>query len=210
MHNPPSVAGTLARTRNCLLVDLENVRPDHLELLYGREFRVLVFAGAAQHSIPLPVTRGLQPLGRYVEYVQISGNGRNALDFHIACYIGELAARGAADCFHILSKDTGFDPLVDHLRRRHIIVHRWPSIDAMTFLRRPVAPPPDDELQSLAGKLKAAGKCRPAKVDTLCNWIRHVSSDRPSTEAAMAIAEKLASRGVLAIEGSKVRYIVAA
>jgi hypothetical protein len=61
-----------------------------LSRLTGRSCKVLVFLGAHQSKIPVERVRMLQPLGDRVEYVQIDGNGPNALDFHIAFYLGEL------------------------------------------------------------------------------------------------------------------------
>jgi hypothetical protein len=63
-------------------------------------------------KISLETARALQAFGPDVEYVQMDGNGTNALDFHIAYYIGRLAAEYPDAYFHIISKDTGFDPLI--------------------------------------------------------------------------------------------------
>jgi hypothetical protein len=52
----------------------------------------------------------MQALGAKAQYVKISGNGSNALDFHIAFYIGHLGAVDPTAYFHIISKDAGFDP----------------------------------------------------------------------------------------------------
>jgi len=55
-------------------------------------------------------------LGSRVNWVKISGQGPNALDFHIAFYLGqELASNPSAQCA-ILSRDKGFDPLTRHLQ----------------------------------------------------------------------------------------------
>jgi hypothetical protein len=50
------------------------------------------FLGATQSKISVELARALQPFGPDVEYIQIDGNGLNALDFHIAYYVGRLAA----------------------------------------------------------------------------------------------------------------------
>jgi hypothetical protein len=70
-----------------------------------------------------------------VEYVQISGSGPNALDFHIAFYIGQFAAQDPTACFHIVSNDTGFDPLIEHLKSRKISAARTPSIDSIPAIK---------------------------------------------------------------------------
>ena len=85
---------------------------------------MLVFAGANQTKVPLELVAALQPFGKDAEYITISGSGRNALDFHIAFSIGELSKEDPEGCFHIISKDTGFDPLIEHARKKNIHVHR--------------------------------------------------------------------------------------
>jgi PIN domain len=57
-----------------------------------------------------------QPLGLRLKWIKISGQGPNALNFHIANYLGqELASSPALECA-IFSRDTGFDPLVRYLQ----------------------------------------------------------------------------------------------
>jgi hypothetical protein len=75
---------------NYLLLDYENIHPKNLSLLDGHPFKVLVFVGANQTKVPLELAAALQSLGKDAKYIKISGNGPNALDFHIAFSIGEL------------------------------------------------------------------------------------------------------------------------
>lgn len=112
--------GTLKN--NYVLIDYENVQPKDLAILNGHPFKVIVFVGANQEKIPFSVASALQALGSNAEYVKICGNGSNALDFHIAFYIGEIAAKDPEAYFHIVSKDTGFDPLIKHLKERKIFL----------------------------------------------------------------------------------------
>ena len=78
---------------NIVLIDFENVQPESLELLAQDHFRVLVFVGANQARLPFEVAASLQKLGARAEYIKISGNGSNALDFHIAYYVGASQRR---------------------------------------------------------------------------------------------------------------------
>ena len=105
---------------NYVLVDYENVQPKSLALLNGKAFRVLVFLGENQTKIPIDLAKSLQELGKDAEYIQISGNGSNALDFHIAFKIGELCHLEPSAHFHIISKDTGFDPLLKYVKAKGI------------------------------------------------------------------------------------------
>jgi len=88
------IAGQLKTS--IILIDFENVQPKDLTSLRGRPFKTKVFCGANQTKIPFALAAELQPLGPDAEYIRIQGTGRNALDFHIAYYIGRLAAESLA------------------------------------------------------------------------------------------------------------------
>src|SRR5512139_1668904 len=96
---------------NFVLVDFENVQPKDIGLLKDGPFRVKVFLGPNQSKIPVSLAAALQSLGERVEYIMLEAAGNNALDFHIAYYIGALSVVEPAAFFHIISKDAGFDPL---------------------------------------------------------------------------------------------------
>jgi hypothetical protein len=97
-----------------LLVDLENVQTIDLAVVPATA-RVLIFHGANQKKLPIALVKQAQVFGDRLQWIPISGQGANALDFHIAYYLGrELAANPKTRCV-ILSKDQGFDPLVRHI-----------------------------------------------------------------------------------------------
>jgi hypothetical protein len=77
----------------------------------------------------------LQRLGTRAQYIRISGNGRNALDFHIAFYIGELAAKDPDAFFHIVSGDTGFAPLLQHLKDRKLFARQCKDIGEIPHIK---------------------------------------------------------------------------
>lgn len=86
------------------------------------------FFGASQKSVSKDFLKTALKLGPRFVPVDIEGQGKNALDFHIAFYLGEYLAKFAdADCV-ILSRDKGFDPLVKHLVGRGFRVRRVASI----------------------------------------------------------------------------------
>ena len=78
---------------NYVLIDFENVQPKNLELLAEHPLKVYVFVGETQAKIPFDLADSMQLLGNNARYVKITGTGQNALDFHIAYYIGRLAAK---------------------------------------------------------------------------------------------------------------------
>jgi PIN domain len=159
-----------------VLVDFENVQPRNVGLLRGGPFRIKVFVGASQSKVSFDTAQVLQSFGPDAEYIQISGNGPNALDFHIAYYIGQLAATHPDASFHIISKDTGFDPLIKHLKSRGIECKRSaaiadiPHIKAMAGVATKAAPAakpatasPVKPAASAAKKAGPAAKKAPVK-----------------------------------------------
>ena len=90
---------------NYVLIDYENVHPKNLELLANHPFKVFVFVGQNQAKIPFDLADAMQFLGKDARYIKIAGSGPNALDFHIAYYVGELAAKEPDAYFHIISRD---------------------------------------------------------------------------------------------------------
>lgn len=98
-----------------LFVDLENVQDIDLSIV-PIDVRVMIFYGTMQKKIPEGLVVQAQPFGSRLKWLKVLGQGPNALDFHIAFYLGqELKESPASECV-IFSRDTGFDPLIRHLQ----------------------------------------------------------------------------------------------
>ena len=69
---------------NFVLIDSENVRPEYIEKLKHELFRVFVFVGPNLKRLEFPIVNAVQSLGSNGSYIQTSGHGPDALDFHIA------------------------------------------------------------------------------------------------------------------------------
>ena len=89
-----------------VLIDYENVQPKNLAALKGDsqeiDFRIIVFVGANQTRLPRDLVFEMQSFGSDAQYIEITGSGKNALDFHIAYYLGKLAKPGSDDHFHLV------------------------------------------------------------------------------------------------------------
>ncbi|TLZ45950.1 MAG: hypothetical protein E6K21_17605 [Gammaproteobacteria bacterium] len=97
-----------------LLVDYENIGKVDLGAVPAG-VRVPFFFGASQKSVPTEFLKAALKLGERFVQIDIEGQGKNALDFHIAFYLGEYLARSPQSPCVILSRDKGFDPLIKHL-----------------------------------------------------------------------------------------------
>ena len=109
-------------------------------------------------------------------YLKISGSGRNALDFHIALP-GRACGRRPGASFHVISRDSGFDPLIRHLRERKIDVHRERDLAEIPALRIRSASSKDEKVDFIVNNLHGRGQSRPRKVKTLANTIRSLVAD---------------------------------
>jgi hypothetical protein len=191
---------------NYILIDYENVQPRNLGSLRAHPVKVLVFVGATQAKVPLGLASSLQALGSDAEYVQIGGNGSNALDFHIAFYIGQLAERDPKACFHIISKDTGFDPLIKHLKARGILAQRHKALCEIPFLRISEVSSWEDKIAAIVKDLSKRGHARPLKVKALMNTINALFMKKLEESELMHLIDELCERRYLVLDNERVNY----
>lgn len=193
---------------NYVLVDFENVQlqPDSLKLLAREHFRLLIFVGANQGKISTDMVVLVQTLGSNAEYIKMSGNGPNALDFHIAYYLGRLAEKEPTAFFHILSKDTGFDPLIRHLREKGIYSDRVESIADIPLIKASIAKTPAERSQLILAGLRRPKATRPGTEEKLRNHINAQFQKKLSKEEVDAIIQTLVKQKCLSINEGKVQY----
>lgn len=194
---------------NYILVDYENVQPKEIDLLQGGSFVVKVFLGPNQTRIPVSLACSLQALGSNAEYILLETSGSNALDFHIAYYIGVLSAANPDGYFHIISKDTGFDPLVKHLRGKGIYVMRSQSIGEIPSFRisASLAAAEADALVEVAmADLIRRKLSRPRTQKTLINALNALFRKELSEERVTEVFESLRSRGIVKLKGDSISY----
>jgi hypothetical protein len=148
----------------------------------------------------------MQLLGKDARYVRISGNGQNALDFHIAYYIGELAASEPDAFFHIISKDKGFDPLINHLKERKIRVHRENDIGEIPLLQLADTSSIDEKISAIVKNLGGRGQSRPRKVTTLSNTMNSLFNPKLSAKELSALVKEMEKRKLIVINQNNVSY----
>lgn len=191
---------------NYVLIDYENVQPKNLMLLEGEHFRVKVFIGASIAKLPVELVTAMQSLGDRAEYIRIAGNGPNALDFHIAYYIGHLAVNSSDAFFHIISKDTGFDPLIAHLKDRNIFCKRSATLDGIPILRSLIEAGKDEQVDAVVEKLKGMPKSRPQRDKTLRTMISAWFGKNLDGATLDRIVGELTRRKFITLDQGKVRY----
>jgi hypothetical protein len=191
---------------NYVLIDFENVQPKNLEVLRQHPFKVLVFVGANQTKVPFDLAAAMQALGGSAEYIKIAGSGRNALDFHIAYYVGELATREPEAQFHIISRDTGFDPLIAHLRAKRLKIQRERDLAEIPVLRMSTATSNDEKVAAIVRNLAGRGQSRPRKVKTLTNTINSLFTEKLTEQQLAALVRQLEQEGHIQINNGNLSY----
>jgi hypothetical protein len=190
------------------MIDFESVQPASIDSLEQDQHRVLVFVGATQAKLPYEVVSAIQRMGERAQYVKISGSGPNALDFHIAFYIGELSAQDPTSHFHIISKDTGFDPLIRHLKTRHISAARAASIEDM----RPQAKmgpkkSAQERARVMVDALRQPKSTKPRTDKTLARHIAaHFQKQQLTEQEVLAVVAAMQSAGYARVADGKVTY----
>lgn len=193
--------------RNVVLIDFESVQPGSIAALNRDHFEVFLFCGASQTKIPFDIAATLQKLGPRAHYIKISGAGPNALDFHIAYYIGRIAVQDPQASFHIVSCDKGFDPLIQHLKSQNMQAGRWPSIQEIPGLKNHGAVKhPGERAEAFLAKLKLPKTPKPKTEKALSNAIKtHLQPGLDDAEVAR-ILRAIVATGYLSIAAGKIVY----
>jgi hypothetical protein len=181
------------------LIDFENVQPKALDRLKPGTARILVFLGQQQTRLMLDLVQALQPFGADAEYIAITGSGRDAVDFHLAYYMGRIAVQDPGATFRIISKDKGFDPLVRHLDARGIGCQRLPEIPHTSATPASVATKAATKAATPAAKkpTKAVVK-KAAKKGSASNVVVTIEPARSTTSATKPTSTAARAKVVLA------------
>ena len=190
---------------NYILIDFESVQSGALKQLTHDHFKVIVFVGASQVKVPVDFAKSLQPLGSRAQYIRISGRGPNALDFHIAYYIGRLAIKEPSANFYIVSKDTGFDPLIEHLRSTKILASRVESVADIPVVKPSNCKSPE-RIAVILTRLQRLKAAKPRRVKTLRSTIASLFPNQLSETEVASLVQSLAKQGYLQVAGAKITY----
>jgi hypothetical protein len=183
-----------------IFLDFENLAvqtiPDHI----GIE-KVFIFAGEKQNKVSLDIAESMQKLGSKAKLIRIKGTGHNALDFHIAYYIGKSAEIDPKGTFKIVSKDKGFDPLVKHLIAEGINCQRIETLATKLVSKKNM----QEIILDLGAHFKdKSDKARPKKLAKLKAYIKNrIKEEDAIVEMA---TEGLISNGIIEVNAGKIKY----
>lgn len=205
-----------------VLVDFENVCEIDTTIFAAKNVDFRLLLGAGQTKLDIGLVEKLLLHAASVQLVRLTSRGKNALDLTLAYYLGEALAADPTGIFHIVSKDKGFDPLIQHLQSKHHQVQRHDSFASVTFGGLPKSRQSDPSA-TLPMCVPAKTKTAPLSLDGLLDQavaqLRKTAAHRPKSRISLlrylitylrpevtettaeSIIEALASTGHLAIDG---------
>ncbi|MDO8440044.1 MAG: PIN domain-containing protein [Polaromonas sp.] len=191
-----------------ILVDFENVQPDLLPALVIDDVQVRVFVGPHQTRLATNVVVAMQELGGRAKYVRVSKQGPDALDMHLAFYLGELSQQFPDAFFHVVAKDRDYDSLLEHLKARGIYSAKAPDLAAIPLFKRALSSKPDDQISAAADWLKERVGNRPSTLKTLKNSLKKVAFSERLDEAQIdEVFQGLVNQGLISVDKQKVLYL---
>ena len=199
-----------------IYVDYENVQNITLPLIAGKPVTVTLVLGSQQNTLPVELTNHLLLHASQVRLVKTKASGKNALDFVLACELGGYCAHQRDAAYHIISKDKGFDAVVEHLSSHGIKVNRHESFAAVPILRparperpagqntakRPTPPTLDERAKAMLEWLSRNATNRPAKTRTLHSSIHAYFGRELSEPEVIAVVDRLAAQRKISISGT--------
>ena len=195
--------------KHYVFIDLENIQPDNLKILFDHPnpIKVFVFVGANQNKIAYDMVIAMQQLAENAEYIKISAIGSNALDFHIAFYIGQSSIQDPKAHFHIISKDKGYDPLIQHLKEKNIWIQRESNLTNIPILKKHHTPINNNEKIMTILKKLSSQKAKPKTVNSLMNSVDSFFGKKLNKEKVILLVNELQRRKYIEIEKNNVSYI---
>lgn len=163
-----------------LYIDYENVQDVKVEVL-KKNVKVMIVVGNTQSKVPIDLVMKTQPFGDAVEWIQVNANGRNALDFFIAYFLGKDAAVDPTKTFIIYSKDAGYDPLIAHLKQKGLKAKRIVSFQELN--QHKSIKMDEAGIKKVIDSLKkVASNSRPKKKTRLVGFIHATLTGMPKPE----------------------------
>ena len=213
--------------KHYILIDYENIPASFYKLmpiLDDERCYLMVFLGPNNVKLDTMFVSAVKSLGERGELFQQMRAGNNALDFYITYTIGRLAVGYPDAQFHIVSHDTGFDPLIETLQKQRIAVTRSDSIYRVPCFRGKESErdlPPWERVKSGISREKLLKKClhrvrnellsrrkngMPKHFKTLYNSVQNLFGGGVDEDLVNDLIAKLKEDGDIELIGQDVVY----
>ena len=109
------------------------------------------------------------------------------------------AAKEPEAHLYILSKDTGFDSLLKHLKSKNVSAHRIKSVADLPLVKVSASKPVPDRVSVVIANLEQSSASRPRTLKTLGSTINGWFQKSLSDKEVSAIIAELTKRGIVAV-----------
>lgn len=180
----PNETNNLPPPVNHVFVDYENVHAVDPTLIGSKTVHVTLLLGAKKTTLDASVVEKLMQHADTVEMIRLTSSGRNALDFTLAYYLGRAVLADPCGHFHIVSKDKGYDALIEHLRSKHIFALRHEGFTTLTSsaAAKPAASTSPSTLPAAKPQPKVVTLALREKVERVLEHFRKPTTNRPRTK----------------------------
>jgi hypothetical protein len=117
-----------------VLVDYENVQPTEFVEVAQAGCHVWFFVGSSQKRVSTDLPDFIARFPAQSRFIRMEKPGKNSLDFHICYYLGVAAHERPEWLYVLMSKDTGYDPLLAHVRNEGMFAQRVVTIPQLHAL----------------------------------------------------------------------------
>jgi hypothetical protein len=201
-------------TNDLVFVDFENVHEiDTTGLKPNVTLRIIV--GDDQNKVPFSLVQELQAHGKNINWIKVTGKGKNALDFFIAYYLGVSTTKNESTNYYIYSNDKGFDPLINHLSQSGINIQRIsnlknlcvsikPNQTKSTTTKTKESSSKYDDMYKNIEKLEQSK--RPKTVTTLHGHIKTFLGKKATEKYIEELYQSLLENNAISESGKKIIY----
>lgn len=191
--------------KQLLLIDYENVQQVNISEIDRESYNVKIFVGASQNKIPFDLVAAAQAFGENIEWIKLDAHGKNALDFHIAYFLGKYSQTHPNQKFIVLSKDTGFDPLIRFLIKNGVVCSRINSLLELHKNKKKDIPKDSGVEKAIKNLNKINANKRPRTRKTLTKHVKTLLNTDVNSDVQNVI-DSLFMMGVVYEEGARVKY----
>ena len=191
--------------QNHVFVDVENIKSINPAVLSLKQLVIHLFLGPMDKKLEVEVVEAILTNSHGVRLIRSPKNGKNALDFVLAYHLGQAAMAEPKAYFHILSKDCGFDSLVELLQSKQIKARRhadWDTLHTALTLKPaipksptpPAAPaikPLSPGVEKVLSYLTKSPNNRPKKSATLVRQAKSYLGKDATDAMAESVVEEL-------------------
>jgi hypothetical protein len=179
-----------------IFVDYENIHEVELDLIAAQPVTVILVLGERHKKLPVDLVKKLLTYPTQVRLVEAGRSGKNALDFVLSYLIGVQTTTDRTGHFHILSRDKGFDALIEHLKKNDIFADRQEVFAKIPVLlsgtaaaARPAAIVPRKAAAERAprrrGRKRPPAPAAPDRVKETVDWFANHTANRPKTRTKL-------------------------